>query len=161
MSRVMHILLLCGLSGIFANVLACQVDDQRHQTALILYENKEFREFACGDESCNEETMEKYLNYRVNKVASTPANFCFVTTNASVKNGYQAIFTFDEKSIWLQLVVFANDIKIKSGKGGRTTIDAFQLTDDANGGGVVTSFQWNGKRFEQINQVEVPSFNAR
>lgn len=158
---MMHFLLLCGLSGVLAKVFACQVDDRRHQAALMLYENKEFRTFACGDELCSEKVMEGYLEYRVGKVAGTPENFCLVTTNASVKNRFQVIFTFDKKSIWLHLVVFANDIKIKSGKDGRTSIDAFRLTGDDDGGGVVTSFRWNGKRFEQINQVEVPSFNAR
>ncbi|MDG0024913.1 hypothetical protein [Trinickia sp. Y13] len=161
MAKTIIALLVLGFSISTASAFGCQTDNQKHQAALMLYGNKELRGFVCGDESCDEETMERYLDYRIEKLKGTPANLCFVTTSASVKNRYQAIFSFDERKVRLQLVVFANDIKIRNHKGGRTTIDAFQLTDDADGGGVVTSFRWNGKRFEQTNQIEVPSFIVR
>jgi len=159
MAKTIIIWLMIGITTVSANAFACETDAQKHKAASILYKNVEFREFTCGDDSCDEETMESYLDFRINKTPSNPSNLCFVTTNASVKNRYQGIFTFDANDIQFQFIVFANDIAIEGKRGENATLKTFQLTDDIDGSGIVTTYHWNGKKFSQINQKSTPSFN--
>lgn len=133
------------------NSSACETANSRHEAAVMLYEDSGFRNFACGsDEHCDEATMEDYLQFHISKLRKAPFKVCFVDSIANVKNRYTGVFTFDEATPILQMIVFNTDIKPMVGPRGRVNLIISLVTDDSNEDAEHNRYEWHGKKFLEL-----------
>lgn len=64
MVRTLSNLLFAAVALQSFSSVACDTADSRHDAAVVLYEDSDFRNFTCGsDEHCDEATMEGYLQF--------------------------------------------------------------------------------------------------
>ena len=105
--------------------------------------------------------MIDYIEFDVTCLPGAPNKICVAQGSANVKNRYMGVFTFHDNDVQPQLIVFGRDLMVQPSKNGGTELKLYDVTDDDDESGDITTYRWLNEEFVEIDRTTISPSPAR